>query len=440
MGGVSGFPPTTTTKMMEEKKQQQQELPVDLSHQTLNYQLKVAQKENKSLRGENKNLKGEGKPSSVSIDIPTSEITPPPTTHQDETFYDKLRRGSATIVTFVAAAPDPEDVSLGAKARRKSAAVIAYIATDDPATGPGKLRRASAQFVEFATEDALGIDTPGSNQVAPEPDANGAPAAKPQQLKVKLNDKSMSLLEQTVSANGEGLSCAIFAIMLSAPVVWIVKFLSVYYSIELVFVATIFAIIIVEIIMVIINASKTKNYVKRNLCSVWPAFIILNGIAIYTLVGKMGHTANPLAAAIYGLAKSATYFYDRYHGTATKSYKVYLLRGISFAYLMCFLELFPIAVQLICVHFLAGSFPMWNLVVTGFCFPIMLFFIKKGTLSKFLNSLKRSAAKRRIKEEDILPMYATTSRIISCFLLCSSIVVMYYAATLRYCDNYCDLY
>jgi len=360
VGGVSGFPPTTTTKMMEEKKQQQQELPVDLSHQTLNYQLKVAQKENKSLKGENKNLKGEGKSSSVSIDIPTSEITPPPTTHQDETFYDKLRRGSATIVTFVAAAPDPEDVSLGAKARRKSAAVIAYIATDfvaaapdpedvslgakarrksaaviayiatdDPATGPGKLRRVSVQFVEFATEDALGIDTPGSNQVAPEPDANGAPAAKPQQLKVKLNDKSMSLLEQTVSANGEGLSCAIFAIMLSAPVVWIVKFLSVYYSIELVFVATIFAIIIVEIIMVIINASKTKNYVKRNLCSVWPAFIILNGIAIYTLVGKMGHTANPLAAAIYGLAKSATYFYDRYHGTATKSYKVYLLRGIS---------------------------------------------------------------------------------------------------------------
>ena len=50
-----------------------------------------------------------------------------------------------------------------------------------------------------------------------------------------------------------------------------------------------------------------------------------------------------------------------------------------------------------------------------------------------MKKIKRSAEKGRIKEEDILPMYATQSKIVSCCLQCSSITVMYYSADVVLC-------
>ena len=92
-------------------------------------------------------------------------ITPPP---QDETIAGKVRRRSAAVIAYVAAAQDPEDVHVVASIRRNK--ILGKLC---------KLRRVSARFVAFATEDD-GIEYPGSNQVAPDPNATPTPAAEPQ--------------------------------------------------------------------------------------------------------------------------------------------------------------------------------------------------------------------------------------------------------------------
>ena len=97
--------------------------------------------------------------------------------------------------------------------------------------------------------------------------------------------------------------------------------------------------------------NQTNNYIERNACS-WMTFLTLNGIAMKTLGGKLGNWSIPLVITIWGISRSTTYFYDLYHGTATKSYIVYLRKSMSFAYLIAFLLLIPISVLLILAHYL----------------------------------------------------------------------------------------
>ena len=185
--------------------------------------------------------------------------------------------------------PHPEDGNKETFARRMSKAVVAF-ATED-ANGNresllGKVRRTSAAVINYATEDIIGeiaeAEKPG-NQVAPEPDPNAIPADKPA-LKVILNDEEMSLLEQTLRSNLEGIASAVCAIILIYLVVLLVKFLSEYFSIDRDYVAMITAIITVEIMGGILKAKKTKNYIKIHLFTVWPTHIILTAIA-YTSWG-----------------------------------------------------------------------------------------------------------------------------------------------------------
>ena len=98
---------------------------------------------------------------------PAPEIPVPD--NEDVSFVSKVRRGSAALGALIKTAPDPEDASLSAQARRGSAAIISV---------GDNIRRASAKFADFATEDVIGgglaAEIP-SNQVAPAPAATPAP-------------------------------------------------------------------------------------------------------------------------------------------------------------------------------------------------------------------------------------------------------------------------
>ena len=137
---------------------------------------------------------------------PAPEIPVPD--NEDASFVSKVRRGSAALGALIKTAPDPEDASLSAQARRGSAAIISV---------GDNIRRASAKFADFATEDVIGgglaAEIP-SNQVAPAPaaatpapDTNNAaqtPSEKTKPLvKINLNEEKTSLFWMAVSTNFE---------------------------------------------------------------------------------------------------------------------------------------------------------------------------------------------------------------------------------------------
>ena len=135
----------------------------------------------------------------------------------------------------------------------------------------------------------------------------------------------------------------------------------------------------------------------------------------------------------WGFAKTTKYFWDRYHGIAKNSLKTYFLKGMSVSLVLCLLEILPMFAQFIPVKLLAKSHPKTNIAVVGFGFPAFIFFLRKSALGYFMRRLQKQGEDGEIKQEDILPLYTTMSKIISCFLLCSSIVVMYYSGSEEMC-------